>query len=327
MNYRQIIAESWAYTQGNKKLIRWLGFFPALFTTTVATFTLLYQLFSFKSSYLFSREDGNFLHEVISFASTFVKSHLTLTLPLIVFIIIFGLIYLLFPTLAEAAAIQVIARDKNGQKASIAAGVKYGASAYLPLVEYHAMMKAFSFMFILIEMAFAVRYSMNLFLFLMPIFLLFLAVGLVLTLLFTYAGFYIVIDEENVFSSIRKSTHLVIMHWKHTFLITVLMMIIGIRIVLQVVLVFLIPVLIVVFTGYLSLVVAPGISVIVGGVIGLAGLVVAAYINGVVDIFSYTVWTCTFLKLTSEQEVSAREVFVDDIGGNAKAQVESGSEG
>lgn len=317
MNYRQIIAESWAYTQGNKKLIRWLGFFPALFTTTVSMGTLLYQLFSFKKSYIFGDENGSFLHDVISFLSTFVQEHLTLTMPLVVFLVIFLLIYLAFPTWAQAGAIQVIARDKNGQKATIGSGLRYGASAYLPLIEYHALMKTFSFMFILVEMSFAVRYSLNLFLFLMPIFLLFLVVGLVMTLLFTYAGFYIVIDGESVFDSVRKSTSLVITNWKHTFLITILMMIIGIRIVLQVILVFLVPVLIVVVTGYLSLVIAPSISVIIGGVIGIAGLVVAAYINGVVDIFSYTVWTFTFLKLTSEQEVSAREVFVDEIGERA----------
>ncbi len=314
MNYKQIIAESWAYTQGNKKLIRWLGFFPALFTTTVAIATLLYQLFSFKSSYIFNEKDGSFLHDVIDFSSSFIQSHLSLTFPLVIFLLAFGLIFFLFPTLAEAAAIQIIARERNGQKSGISAGIKHGASAYLPLIEYHAMMKAFSFMFILVEMSFTIRYSMNFFLFLMPIFLLFIIIGLVMTLLFTYAIFYIVIDGEDVFTSIKKSSSLVIMHWKHTFLITILMIIIGARIVLQVILVFLIPVLIILVTGYLSLIFAPAVSMIIGGAIGLAGLISAAYINGIVDIFSYSVWTFTFLKLTSEKEVSARDVFVDDIG-------------
>ena len=36
--------------------------------------------------------------------------------------------------------------------------------------------------------------------------------------------------------------------------------------------------------------------------------------NGIVDIFAYSVWTTTFLELTAQKEVSAREVFVDDLG-------------
>ncbi|GAI86018.1 unnamed protein product, partial [marine sediment metagenome] len=80
------------------------------------------------------------------------------------------------------------------------------------------------------------------------------------------------------------------------------------------VIVFLIPVLIVFITGYITTIALPITSIIIGGGTGFVVLVLAAYLNGIVDIFSYTVWTHTFLELSSEKEVHAREILVDDIG-------------
>ena len=315
MNYRTIIAESWKYTQVHKKLIRWLGFFPAIFTTTVGIGTLLYQFFSFKESFLFSDHEASFGGEVVAFIWEFARENVSWTMPVIIFAVIFGIIYFIFPTWAEASAIQVIAREKNGQKVGIGEGLRHGAFSLLPLIEYHAIVKTFSFFFILFEMSFVVRnLGVDLFLILLPIFLIFLVFGLGLTLLFTYAGFYIVVDGDGVFDSMKKSARLVIMHWKHTFLISILMLIIGIRIIIQVVMVFLIPALIIIITGYLSDVFAPAISIVIGGTIGLVALLLAAYLNGVVDIFSYAVWTHTFLTLSGEKELSARDTLRDEIG-------------
>lgn len=315
MDYRNIIADSWKYTQGHKKLIRWLGFFPALFTTTVSIATLLYQFFAFKESYLFNEHEASFAGQVVTYIYDFGKDHVSWTMPAIIFAIIFGIIYFLFPTLAKASSIQIVAREKNGQKVGISEGIRHGAFSLLPLIEYHALIKTFSFFSILVEASFVIRnLGVDLFLIFSPIFVLFILLGLVLTLLFTYSDFYIVVDGDGVFESMKKSARLVIMHWKHTFLISILMLIIGVRIILQVVLVFLIPTLIIVITGYLSIIFAPAISIVIGGTIGLVALVIAAYLNGVVDIFSYTVWTQTFLTLSAEKEVSARETLRDEIG-------------
>lgn len=314
MDYRQIIADSWKYTQGNKKLIIWFGFLPAIFTTTVGIGYIAYQFFAFKNSYLFSKEEESFLFDVVSFIWEFLKEHVTLSIPVIVFAAIFAIIYFLFPTLAKASAIQMIARNKNGQEAGIGVGFKYGALSFLKLFEYHLVIKTFGFFSILIEMSFVLRnLGPVLFKILLPIFLIFIFIGFILTLLFTYTDFYIVIDDEGVFASMKKSAKMVIMHWKHTFLITILMLLIGVRIIIQVVMVFLIPVLIILITGYLATVTLPVTGIIVGAIVGLILLLISAYLNGIVDIFSYTVWTHTFLTVTQEKEISAREVFKDDI--------------
>lgn len=313
MNYRQLIAQSWAYTQENKKLIRWLGFFPSIFTTTVGVGYILYQFFALKKSYIFNETDEHFLFDVVNFGWTFVTEHFSWTLPMVIFAVIFAVIYFLFPTLARAAAIQKIARNRNGQKASVGTGLRYGILSFLPLFEYHLIIKTFSFFSILIEMSFVARnLGMVIFKILFPLFLLVLIIGLILTLLFTYTDFYIVIDGTSVFESMKKSARLVIAHWKHTFLITMLMLIIGVRIIIQAVLVFLIPILVVGITGYIATIALPSTSLIIGGIFGGIGLILAAYLNGIVDIFAYTVWTFTFLSLTQERELSARDVVSED---------------
>lgn len=314
MDYRQIIAESWQATQNSKKLIFWFGFIPSILTTAAGVGTLTYQFFAFKNSYLFTDHEKSFLTEVVGFIWDFVNTHLSWTVPMAIVAAILAIMYLLIPTLAKASAIQAIARRRNGQKAGVGVGLRHGILSFLPLFEYHLLVKTFAFFSILVEMSFVLRnLGTELFQIFLPIFIIFIIISFLLTLLFTYADLYIVIDGIGVFDSIKKSSKLVIMHWKHTFLITLLMLLIGVRIIIQVIMVFLIPILIVLITGYIATVTLPITGVIVGGIVGLVGLIIAAYLNGIVDIFSYTVWTYTFLEVTSEKELSARDVFKDDI--------------
>ncbi len=315
MDYRKVIVESWHSTQKSKSLIVWFGFLPALFTTTVGVFYMAYQFFAFKKSYLFEDADDSFFHDVVLFIWDFVKGHVSLTFPLILFAVFFGIFYFLVPTLARASAIQAIARRKNGQDAGAGTGLRHGIMSFLTLFEYHLLIKTFAFFSILFEMSFVLRnLGPVVFKMFLPVFILLLIISFMLTLLFTYTDFFIVIDDLGVFESMKKSAKLVIMNWKHTVLITILMLIIGIRVIIQAVLVLMVPSLIVLITGYITTIALPITSVIIGGVFGIISLLLAAYLNGIVDIFSYTVWTHTFLELSSEKEVSARDILIDDIG-------------
>lgn len=320
MDYRQIISESWSYTQKNKQLIIWFGFIPAILTTTVGVGYIAYQIFAFKTSWMFDNAEHSSLFQVANFILEFVKAHLSWTVPLVIFGIIFFIFYMLFPTIAKASAIQMIARNRNGQKAGVGVGLRHGIMSFLPLFEYHLLIKTFSFFSILIEMSFVVRnLGPAIFKFLLPAFIIFVFISLLLTLLFTYTDFYIVIDDKKVFNSMKESGKLVITNWQSTFLITILMIIIGVRIIIQAFIVLAIPGIIILVSGYIATVALPVTSVIIGLVLGGIGLIFASYLNGVVDIFSYTVWTFTFLELTSEKQLSARDT------GSAGEEISSGT--
>ncbi len=315
MDYKKIIVDSWRSTQKSKSLIIWFGFLPALFTTTVGIGYMAYQFFAFKKSYLFEDAEDSFFHDVVLFIWDLVKANVSWTLPMILFLVFFAIFYFLVPTIARASAIQAIARRKNGQDAGAGTGLRHGIMSFLPLFEYHLLIKTFAFFSVMFEMSFVLRnLGPVIFKMFLPVFILLLVISFILTLLFTYTDFFIVIDDLGVFKSMKKSVKLVVMNWKHTVLITILMLIIGIRVIIQAVLVLLVPSLIVLITGYITTIALPVTSVIIGGIFGFVALLVAAYLNGIVDIFSYTVWTYTFLELSSEKEVSARDILIDDIG-------------
>ncbi|MBT3865323.1 hypothetical protein HOE67_00625 [Candidatus Peregrinibacteria bacterium] len=308
MDYKKLIRDSWLFTQSNKKLIYWFGFIPSLLTTTVGIGYITYQFFAFQKSYLFENADHSFAYEVINFGWEFVKQHASWSVPLVIVGIVIAVLYFLVPTLFKAAAIQAIAREKNGQKSGVGIGLKYGLMAFLPLFEYHLLVGTFSWISMLTESSFVIRnLGMGLFQMMMPVFIVIFILSIFLTLLFTFADLFIVIDDEKVLASMRKSAKLVFMNWQHTLLITILMIIIGVRIIIQALFVFLIPGAVIFAVGYMTTLALGTPVLIIAGLVGVLGLFIAAYLGGVVDIFSYAVWTFAFLELTSEKEVSARD--------------------
>jgi hypothetical protein len=323
MEYKKIIADSWRFTQSNKKLIYWFGFFPALLTTTVGMGYVAYQFFAFRQSHLFQEGGDSFFNDVVDFGWSFIQSNTSLSLPIVIALVVLGVIWFLLPTLFKASAIQAIARAKNGQKSGVGVGLRHGILSFLPLLEYHMLTKTFSWISMLTESSFVVRnLGVGAFKMMLPVFVLIFVLSIFLTLLFTFADFYIVIDGHKVLASMRKSAKLVIMNWQHTLLVTILMIIIGVRIVIQAFFVFLIPALVVLLAGYLTTIAIGATLFYLIGAVAVLALLIAAYLNGVVDIFVYTVWTYTFLALTSEKEldargkvISAREIVSgDDVG-------------
>lgn len=308
MNYKKLIAEAWESTQSEKGLIWWYGFIPSILTTTFGFFYFAYQFMAFKKSHLFDNAEESFMTQLFKYFFSFFGNHFSLIIPAVLIFGIFTIVYLLYPTLARSAAVQSIARKRNGQSSGPGIGLKYGISSFLPLFEYHLIIKTFSFFAILIEIAFALRnLPLALFEILLPVLILVLIIGLALTLFLTFTDFFIIIDKKNIFDSMKESTRIVFMNWKQTLLISILMLIIGIRIVIQAIMVFIIPMLIMAATAYMTTVIVPGISITLGIISGVLVLLIAAYLNGIVDIFSYTVWTYSFLDLTSQEELSARD--------------------
>lgn len=308
MNYRKLISEAWKYTQANKKLIVWLGFIPSIFTTTAGILYVLYQFFSLKRSPLFDNAAHSFIYDVATFAFKILKGSGPLMVPLIVTSVVVAIIYLLLPTLCQGAAIQYIARKRNGQNVTIGDGIKYGLLAFLKLFEYHMLVRSFGWAAILSEMTFVLRNTnMNIFRFLLPLFIFIFVIGLIMNLLFTYADLFIVVEEDGVMTSIKRSTKMVFLSWQHTFLITVLMLIIGARIIIQVVMILLVPALIFLTAGYFTTLAIPYLTITIASIVGAGALLLAAYLGGIVNIFAYTVWTFTFLDLIEKQEIKARD--------------------
>lgn len=302
MNCRHTIAQAWLFTRENKKMMWWYAFVPSVLTTTVGIFSLLYQYFAFKRSPIFDNAPKSFLNEVISTTLDFFSAHGDLFVPTLVVGAIVLVLYLLLPTLMQAAMIKAIAQKKRGSELKIVEGFSLGMLSFLPLFEYNLLIKTFSLFSILTETAFIWRnLGSGAMKFLFPIVLLVISVGLVLTLLFTYADFFIVLDKKPILRAMGRSAKLVILSWQHTFLIVILMLIIGLRMVINILAVLLVPALLFFSVGFIASITLSTIGIFIGIVVSAIGLFVASYFSGVLHVFANTVWTFSFLELNEEK--------------------------
>lgn len=311
MNSKHIIAEAWYFTAENKKLMWWYAFIPSVLSTLIGILYLGYQYFAFKRSPLFENADKGFLTELITTVLGFLNKHSDLWVPAIIVTIVILLLYLLLPTLLQGGLIQVIAKKRKGEHISPARGISLGFLVFLPLFEYHLLIKSFSIISLLTEVAFVMRnLGTGAVETLAPVFIIAIIIGLILTLLFTYSEFFIVLDKKSVLRAMGRSAKLVILSWQYTFLIAILMLIIGLRVIINIIAVLLVPALLILSAGFIAAISMTTVGIIIGFIISFIGLLVASYFSGILNIFANTVWTFTFLALMEEQQT--REVMGDD---------------
>lgn len=308
MNYRAIVAEAWEFTQEHKKLAIYYGAVPAFFTTGVGIGYIIYQYFSFLASKLYQNWPHSFSVVVLTDALDFLQHNHIWIIPLIIGAAISALGYFILPVFCQGALIQLVARRKNGQVVHGKKGLTYGMLAFLPLFEYSLFVQTFSVVSIFSTLGFALRtLGWGIITTVVPVIIFVLIAALVMAVFLTYTEFYIVIDGDGVFSSIAKSFNLVVKHMEETILLTVLMLIISLRIIIQVLFVLLIPAVALGVVYLLTIANLPALGLVLGSLLGLIGLIVAAYLNGIIHTFAVVVWTFTFLQLTSEVEANARD--------------------
>lgn len=282
----------------------WYSFIPSVVTTLIGILYLLYQFFAFKRSPLFDNAGKSFLTEVIESVVSFFSRHTELLIPTLLVAAVILIVYALLPTLCQGALINITARKRKGEDIKPIEGISFGLLSFLPLLEYHLVVKSFSLFSILTEAGFIVRnLGTNALKTLLPIFIAAGMVGFILTLLFTYSEFFIVLDKKPVLKSMGRSAKLVIMSWQHTFLIGILMLIIGLRIIINILAVLLVPALLVFSVGFLATVTLTKIGIVIGLFISFAGLLTASYFTGILNIFANAVWTFTYLELRHSKNI------------------------
>ena len=308
MNYKEIVAEAWQFTQENRKLVIWYGALPAFFSTVVGIGYIIYQYYAFLSSSLFEKWNKSFLYVVFTTALDFLQNHRGAILPLLITAVVLLICYFFIPVILEGGLIQLIARKKNGQNVPLRKGFFYGLVYFLPLFEYKLFLQTVSIVSIFSILATSLRnLGWAILPTILPAAILALIAILVLAVFFTYTEFYIVIDEDGAFTAISKSFNLVVRNLEETLLLTILMLIIGLRIIIQILFVLLIPAVVIAVVYLLTLANLPNLGLALGAGIGLIGLLIASYLNGIIHTFAIAVWTITFLKLTAEINSNARD--------------------
>jgi hypothetical protein len=187
-------------------------------------------------------------------------------------------------------------------------GVQFGFKNFFAVLEFNGLLSAVSITALIGYGTIILRTLGPEFLKIASVFLIVIGIiSIVADFLFTYAKYYIVIDDLGVFAALGKSTKLVINNFESVALIFLMLFLIGLRIIVNIVLILIIPGLIVLIAGFFASIALNITGYVISAVIGLIGIYLSGYLGGVVSVFAHAVWTLTFLKLTSEDNLSARD--------------------
>jgi len=321
MKSRDIVRKAWQITQVHLKKLIWYGIVPAFFSVIVSSVYLAYQYNAFKTSPFFS--DASAEHDVFGTAKTVwgvIIGHPTASITVLVIAIVCFLGYVITPPIFRGTLISAIMRIKNYKP--IEGAVEVGVRHFFPMFEFTLLLGAFSITTLFTESSFILRWwGENIFFVTLPILLFIAMVGLIISFLFTYAEYYIILEDKRLLQSIMDSTILVISNLRKTFLIFVLILLISARIILNVILILIIPMLVVILGSYFSSVFWNVIGLILIGILGLGILCVSSYLLALFHVFTTAVWVLTFSFLADKEMPTLKD---EDLGKDTfKKSVES----
>lgn len=300
MDYKAIVKESWELTQSNKGLL-WLGSISAFITTIAGIVILIYQITSFQHSALFG---GHFdYNELVGQAVTVIQNHTFLSFLLVGISIILLIIYMFVPLIINGALIDLISKIK--QNRPLKGGVGKGIMCLFPMVKYHALISPFGLFSILMEISFILRLSgLEIMYFVLPFFILFFLIGFIMIIIFSFADQYIILENSSFIAAMGHSTKLVLVNFRETIFLMLLMLLISVRIFINVILILLVPFLIITVSGYLASIMLAQIGTYIAIGVGVILLFLTAYFIGTLNVFTSAVWTLSFLEMRKEEDVA-----------------------
>lgn len=314
MNTRDIVRKAWQMTQVHLKKLIWYGAVPAFFSVVVSVVYLAYQYEAFRSSPLFSDHPSSGVISNFGKLWGFVSGHVGLSIAFGVMAVLIVLGYILLPPIFRGTLIQAVMRIRHYKP--IEGSFQTGVRKFFPMFEFGLLTGAFSITTLFTEGSFVLRWwGERMFFFVLPMLLFVAMVGLIISFLFTYSEYFIVLKDENIMKSLGSSAVLVISNLRRTILIFILMILISARVILNVLLVLFIPMLIIGISSFFATVAWVKVGIAINILIGIGLVLLASYLMGLFHVFSTTVWVLTFDILSQKgQEVIADE----DLGGNGE---------
>ncbi len=294
MKHREIIKTAWQITRSQKGLL-WYGIVPAFFSTVVGTGYIFYQVWAFKTSPFFGGLNFDY-SSLVDQIVTFSGEHMTLSIVAVILAIISGLGFLLAPSLCEGGVIGIVSAVARGKEIKSGDGFNIGLANFFRMFEYRLIASTFSFAEFFTIFSVIVRH-LGLSSVFFIVFAVIFAISLITYFLFLYSEIFIVLEKKSVINSMLSSARLAFGNLQHTFLMWMLMLLIAARVIINIVLLFLIPMLVVFVTDFFVSQIALTIGVILGSAVGLLVLLLSAYLAGTLHVFITASWTLTFLSL------------------------------
>jgi len=305
---REIIAKAWAMTKKEKQLRRW-GFSSALLETLLNIKLLIYQSWFF---YLYVIRG-----ETISFFAMeelFLK-YMPATAAWTLIITIFTLvaIELVFPHFAKGAIIGLAAKSHTKQE--VKGGLVLALYNFLPIIIVHELFVLGGISTVITIGSLMIRYGPGGDFLLLPMGMMafFWILSNVLQFFSAFAEEAIVIHKLGPFAAIGKSMKLIISHLGHIVFLLILLLVISLRIIINIVMILIVPGIVIGIGVLLTQFLPTVLSYSVGTVVGLILVAIASYFFAYLTVFRQTVWTITYLELSSLKDL---DIITDEAEDN-----------
>lgn len=313
MDYGEIIRRAWNITKKYKYL--WVfGFILALFGGRGG-----YNGNNVSNSFQYTFRRGEIappvvLQQFLSRLQYFIVNNIGLIILFAIFMIILAIAGFILHIIADGGLIGSVKNIYDVEENSLKKGFKIGSHYFWRMLGKNLliflMVSIIILFFILLFMIpfFTLSSSSNYrFLwFTIPLFIIFIIfmipIGVFITILNDYSSRFIVIKNNRIIESIKNSFRLIFRNFKHTAIIALILFTIGIIIGIISFIIFIIigiPAALICFLIYKSGAIAFMIFVAILEILFL--ILIYAFINGIRQTLSSSVWTLTFLQLNKPE--------------------------
>lgn len=295
MTPREVIAKAWAITKKERRLRRW-GYFGSLFETMRSVELLLYQAY-YLYWYFQDVTVGWWSVEVMIFQ----KLPFWLFIAITAILLILFVLQLFMPTLASGAVIGLGA--KAYRKEEMKGGLVLALYNFFPILELHALFVLGDITTIFTICSMLLRYVDGGLKYISIAVVIALGVlSFIFNLLASFAEEGVVIRKLGVFDAIGKSVKLILANLGHVMFLIILILIISLRVIINAVMIFLIPAIVLGVGFALTTFLSTTVSAIIAGVIGVVLLIALSYFFAYLHVFKQTVWTITYLELNAQKD-------------------------
>jgi hypothetical protein len=208
---------------------------------------------------------------------------------------------MLSPNWSAGALIHLI--NKALRKQPLEGGGIKGMEKFFLIFQFSAFMSVVSPFFLFTETVFILKNaSYESLIFLLPLISGLFVLGMFISALGTFSEQFIVLGNRNVFIAMKDSAFMVLSNVKDILFLTLIVLLIGVRIILNVLLILIIPFIVMGILTFAASLALQWVGIVVSVFIACVLLGIGAYLMAGFYIFSYAVWTISYLYFLKKQE-------------------------
>ncbi len=294
---REIIAEAWRITTTERTLRAW-GFFRTIFALLLDLKLLGYQLY-FIYAYIAGHEVGLLDDWIILYDLVPMWAFVTILVAFILLLIV----ELFVPSLGDGAIIGLAAKAYKKEK--VEGGFILGLYNYFPILTLHEIFAFSGISIFITACSLILRYTEGLRWGLLVIATLLWIISSILRFFASFSEEGVVIQKLGVFEAAGRSIKLTVSYLSHVVFLALLMMVIGLRVVMNVVVIIVLPAVLFGLGTLLTLFLAPAIAWTIIGIVGVVLVFCLAYGLTYLNVFKQTVWTIMFIEMNKQRDLDA----------------------